>query len=297
MKSPALGRLVAAIPLVSAAYAFAPPAEAASGRISVKAAGQVRSAYVVERYRAKLKLRPTIIVLGESGRVSAASRSKLRFQRFTRRGGVLVYAEAAGSAWTIGANGVAASEAAYLRALIAHLRRNSLSDPRRIYLVGAGAGGVVALQAACQSPRRFAGVAAALASLPKGQPANCKPSRPANVMLIAGDADKRTPFAGGQAGLIGFKGELAPVRETLQAFARAAACPGKVLRSEIPDRNRADSSRVTLERQSGCRARVSLARVHGGGHFLPGRSSAPPTIPGQNRDVLATDLITAFFRL
>lgn len=292
-----LVRLLLAYPVAAAMYLAAPAAEAASGRISLKVGEQTRSAYVVERYRSKRKLRPTIIVLGDSPRFSTASRRGLRFQNFTQRGGVLVYAEAPGGKWSFGADGAAASEVAYLKALIAQVRRNSLADPRRIYVVGVGSGGVVALQAACSDARLFAGVTAALASLPKDQPAKCELSRPTNLMLIAGDADKQLPFGGGIADLHSFKGEVAPVEETIQAFAKGAGCSGKVVRADLPDRDRSDSSRLLIERQSDCKARVRLVRVQGGGHFLPAQSIVRPASRGQNRDASTTVLITSFFRL
>lgn len=290
-------RLLAAAALAGAFFLMAPAADAASGRISVKVGDQTRSAFVVERYRAKRKLRPTIIVLGDAGRVSTAARRGLRFQNFTQRGGVLVYAEAIGGKWNVGPEGAAASEVEFLRALISHLRRNSLSDPRRIHLVGVGSGGIVALQAACGEARLFAGVTAALASLPDGQSEKCAPSRPTNLMVIAGDADKQLPFAGGPAELSSFKGNVAPVEQTVQAFARAAGCSGSPVRATLPDRNRADSSRVVTETQSGCKARVRLVRVQGGGHFLPGAGLPGRPVRGQNRDVATTSLITSFFQL
>lgn len=297
MKTAALLRVAAALPLAAALYFSAAPAEAASGRVTVKVGDQTRTAFVTERYRTKRKLRPVIIVMGDAARASTASRRGLRFQNFIRRGGVLVYAEAAGGKWNIGAEGAADSEMAYIKALIAQLRRNSLADPRRIHVVGVGSGGIVALQAACSEARLFAGVVAALASLPNGQPATCKTERPTNVMLIAGDADKQLPFAGGQADLNSFKGVTAPVEETVQAFASGAACSGKPARTDLPDRNRNDASRVVVERQSGCKARVQLVRIQGGGHFLPGQAFARPAVRGQNRDVTTTGLITSFFRL
>ena len=299
MKTSKMLRLLAIVPVAAAMY-FASPeaeAEAASGRISVKVGDQTRSAFVVERYRTKRKLRPTIIVLGDSPRLSTASRRGLRFQNFVQRGGVLVYAAPAGGKWTIGAQGAAPNETAYLRALIAQLRRNSLADTRRIYLVGVGSGGMVALQAACSEARLFAGVAAALSSLPAGQAANCQPSRPVPMMLIAGDADKRMPFGGGEASLANFKGAVAPAEETVQAFARAASCAGKPARRDLPDRNRTDASRVVLETHAGCKAPVRLVRVQGGGHFLPALGARQTAIRGQNRDVTSTSLITSFFRL
>ncbi len=82
MKTSSLYRLLAVAPLAAAMYFASPAAHAASGRISVKVGDQARSAFVVERYRAKRKLRPTIIVLGDAARVSTASRRGLRFQNF-----------------------------------------------------------------------------------------------------------------------------------------------------------------------------------------------------------------------
>lgn len=297
MKTAALLRVAIAAPLAAAFYFLQAPAQAASGRITVKVGDQTRSAFVTERYRTKRKLRPAIIVLGDAARTSTASRRGLRFQNFVRRGGVLVYAEAAGGKWNIGADGAASSEIAYIQTLIAQLRRNSLADPRRIHLVGVGSGGIVALQAACSDAGLFAGVAGALTSLPSGQPATCKAARPVNMMLIAGDADKQAPITGGQADLNSFKGLLAPAQETVQAFASNAACSGKPVVTELPDRDRNDASRVVVERQSGCKGRVHLVRVQGGGHFLPGQAVTRGSVRGQNRDVTTTSLITSFFRL
>jgi len=273
------------------------PASAASGRITFKVADETRSAVVTERYRSKRKLRPAIIVLRDQGRgVLGAPPRELRFREFARKGGVLVYADAPGG-WKLGPAGDAAAEVAYLRALVQHLRTASRADPRRIYLVGVGAGGVVALQAACTDSRLFAGVAAGLASLPPESVARCSPAQPVSTLLIAGDADKRAPFAGGTADLAGFSGLLAPVADVAGVFARAAGCGPRTLRSDVPDRDRADGTRVTLERYAGCKARVQVVRVLGGGHFMPTLTTAAPRTPGQNRDIGSAGLILSFFQL
>ncbi len=290
-------RISAGLLVAAALYVCGPTAQAASGRMTLKVGEQTRSAFVTERYRSKRKLRPTIIVLGEGARSSPASRRGLRFADFTRRGGVLVYAEPAGANWNIAADGSATGEIAYLRALVAKLRSDSLADPRRIYLVGTGAGGIVALLAACRDGRLFSGVSAALASLPKEQAANCAPARALSAMLIAGDADPLLPFAGGPANLRGYRGEVAPVATTIGVFARAASCAAQPARSELPDRDRSDKSRIVVERFSGCRAPVRLVRVEGGGHFLPTQTAGGAGISGQNRDASSTGLILSFFRL
>lgn len=291
-------RLAAGLFVAAAAfYGSAPGAGAASGRLTFKVGEQTRSAFVTERYRTKRKPRPAIIVLGEAARTSPGSRRGLRFLDFTRRGGILVNAEPAGGGWKIAADGSAPAEVAYLRALVATLRNNSRVDPRRIYLFGTGSAGMVALQAACREARLFSGVVGALASLGKDQAAACAPSRPVHTMLLAGEADPVVPFTGGKAGLRGFGGEVASVEDTARAFARAASCAGPPVRTELADRDRADSSRIVIDRFPGCKARVSVVRVQGGGHFLPTQTAGGANIPGQNRDASTTALILSFLRL
>lgn len=288
--------LLSAVVLAFVLAASAPSSSlAASGRITFKVADSTRSAVVTERYRSKRKLRPAIIVLRDPSRLQNIRRG-LRFQDFAQRGGVLVYADAPGG-WRLGPNGDAADEVAYLKALVERLRSASRADPRRIYLVGVGAAGVVALQAACAEPRLFAGVAAGLASLPPDSLARCAPAVPVAALMIAGDADPRVPFGGGSADLPGYTGPLAPVPDVAGAFARAAGCGPRTLRFDVPDRDRGDGSRVAVERFPGCKSRVQITRVHGGGHFLPTLSAAAPRAPGQNRDLAAAGLILSFFQL
>jgi len=117
------------------------------------------------------------------------------------------------------------------------------------------------------------------------------------MLLIAGDADPRVPFGGGVADLPGYAGPLAPAPEVAGAFARAAGCGPRTVRFDVPDRDRGDGSRVVVERFAGCKSRVHIARVQGGGHFLPTLSAAAPRAPGQNRDVGAAGLILSFFQL
>ena len=151
---------------------------AASGRITFQVVDETRSAVLTERYRSKRKLRPVLIVLRDPGRgVLGAPPRELRFREFARKGGVIVYADAPGG-WKLGPAGDAKAEVAYLRALVQRLRAVSRADPRRIYVVGVGAGGVVALQAACSDAFLFAGVAAGLASLPLESLPRCSPSQP-----------------------------------------------------------------------------------------------------------------------
>ncbi|MDB5569092.1 MAG: phospholipase/carboxylesterase [Hyphomicrobiales bacterium] len=295
MRSFRLPALAAAL-LLGAASLNVAPAQAASGRIVFKVGDTLRSAVLVERSRLKRKLRPVLIVFHNGTRTASLARRGLRFDRFATNGGVLVYADAPAGAWNIGADGKATAELAYVNALVRRLVADSLGDPRRIYLVGVGSGGIVALQAACRDGKSFAGVSALLAGLPPDELAACAPAHPLATMLVAGTADKRVPFEGGVADLPDYKGPMASAEATIGAFAQANGCGPKRGRTEAPDRDRADGSRAIIEAYPSCKAPVRLVRIEGGDHFAPSRTTGTRT-PGQNRDVSSTNLVLSFFRL
>jgi polyhydroxybutyrate depolymerase len=301
MRFPQLPSLMSALAL-SVIAACAPVgsdgsvAHAATGRLTFKVGDTVRSAVIVERSRLKRTLRPVLIVLHNGTRTASLARRGMRFDRFASNGGVLVYADTPAGLWNVGSDGAAAVEIAYLQALVRRLVSDSLADPRRIYLVGVGAGGIVALQAACKDGKSFAGVSALLAALPPEAAASCNPGRPVPTLLVAGTADKRTPFEGGMADLPDYSGPVASADATIAAFAKAAGCGLARVRTEAPDRDRADGSRVVVEQYPGCKAPVRLVRIEGGGHFAPSRTTGVRTA-GQNRDVSSTSLVLSFFRL
>lgn len=285
----------AALTLVGSLAASA-PAQAATSRLKLTVDGQVRTATVVERSRLKRQRRPVLIVLGDGLRGRQGFARASRFERFADKGGILVRASALHGEWALGSEGAAVKEVAYLRALIAKLPRETLADPRRIYVVGVGSGGIVALQAACALGRTVAGVGSISASLPASAVEACRPGRPIAALIVAGTADRRVPYLGGDARLAGYNGPVAPVEATALAFAQAASCGGKRSRVEAPNRNRADASRVISYQFAGCKAPVRLVRVEGGDHTPPvlGHGAGRP---GQNRDLSATRLMLSFFRL
>ncbi len=287
---------LAAAFLIAAASLTVSPSQAASGRIVFKVGDTLRSAVVVERSRLKRKLRPVLIVFQNGTRTASLARRGMRFARFSTNGGVVVYADAPAGLWNVGADGAAPEELDYVRALVRRLLGDPLVDPRRIYLVGVGTGGIVALQAACKEGKLFAGVSALLAGLPADSLASCNPGRPMPAMLIAGTADKRTPFEGGMADLPDYKGPLASAEATIGVFAQAAGCGPQRGRIDAPDRDRTDGSRAIIESYAGCKAPVRLVRIEGGDHFAPSRTTGTRSL-GQNRDVSSTNLVLSFFRL
>ncbi len=283
--------------LAGGALALAPqaPAAAASGRIVFTVDGVERSAFLVEKARLRRKTRPVIILLQDAARNAPIWRRALRFERFAENGGIFVHAEPLDGVWTFSAADGAAREIAYLRRLVEEVASNALADRSRVYLVGVGSGGAVALQAVCGAGG-YAGVAAILTSLSPDALEACRPAKPIPALFIAGAADKRVPIDGGMGDLPGYAGPLASVEAVANVFAKASACAPRRVRSELPDRDRGDGSRVVAESFSGCAEPVRLLRIVGGGHVPPVRA-AGARIQGQNRDVSTSRTVLTFFKL
>ena len=94
-------------------------------------------------------------------------------------------------------------------------------------------------------------------------------------------------------------GEVVSADQTIAPFAQAAGCSGQRTRSELPDRDPNDGSKVLLELFQGCKVPIELIRIEGGGHTLPGRpriNERGLAVGAHNNDVNATRLILDFLR-
>jgi polyhydroxybutyrate depolymerase len=271
-------------------------ASAASGSISFLVDGVQRSAYITEKARLRRKTRPVIILVQDAARDAPIWRRALRFQRFTDNGGILVHAEPSDGVWDLSSPDAVAREAAYLRRLVDEVSANALADKARVYLVGVGSGGVVALQAACSPEGRFAGVASVLSSMSPAALETCRPAQPLSALFIAGTADKKVPIEGGSAALPGYSGPLASIESVAGNFAKLSSCGPRRQRADVPDRDRGDGSKVIVETFSGCKEPVRLVRIQGGEHVPPMRARGA-RVPGQNRDLSTSRSVLSFFRL
>ena len=275
------------------------PAGAFTGRLSIDVAGQKRSAVMVEPERLKRSPRTVVIVLhGATNGSGRRIQSNLGLDEFLRaNGAVAVYPDAIDGGWNV-TGGPGPDDPAFLRALAAKLVADGIADRRKIFLVGASTGGMLALRVGCQAPDYLAGVGALIAGLPATLAASCKPA-PSAFFLMNGTANPLAPWQGGKANLGGFKEDILSAEATLALFAAANGCASQRVAREYPDRDPTDGSRVVVERLSGCKHVVELVRVEGGGHTLPGRparSDRGQSVGAQNRDVNISGLIVAFLR-
>jgi polyhydroxybutyrate depolymerase len=286
--------------VLPALFGLEQPAQALLGRITLQSGGVPRTALFIEHERLKKARRPVIIVLhggkGNGGRL----RRHFGLGEVSRSSGaVTIYPEAIGDAWGDSAGPAAERDSQFIIDLVNKLVADGVADRRRIFIVGASSGGLIAMRLACEHSEIFSGAAALLAGLPADLGATCHPARPIRFMLIAGTADPLVPFRGGQANLPSSKMQLLGADETLAVFGKANGCTDGRTTTVLPDRDPKDGTRAYLDKLKGCKAPVELVRIEGGGHVIPGRGANGMRNEAaglHNNDIDAAALIWEFFR-
>jgi polyhydroxybutyrate depolymerase len=170
-------------------------------------------------------------------------------------------------------------DVAFLRALIAQIKRDYAVDPKRIYATGMSNGGMMSFRLACE----LSDVIAAVAPVEGAQNLDCKPSQPVSVLIFHGTDDRLVPFDGGSTPFqIGSKRSDTPVKTTIDFWIRRDGC------KSAPDQGQTAQAKTTI--YSGCDAGTSVAlyAIDGGRHNWPGG-------PRSGNDVYATEIMWSFF--
>jgi polyhydroxybutyrate depolymerase len=140
-------------------------------------------------------------------------------------------------------------------------------DTRRIYAIGLGEGGFMAMRMGCNMADRIAAFATVAAAMPKNL--NCIPSRPTAVLLMNGTDDHIVNYGGGhyKDGML----ELLSAENSAKEWARLNRCSEKPTESKLPALQKGGKdTKVYLF--DGCRenAQVALYAIKDGGHTWPG---------------------------
>jgi poly(3-hydroxybutyrate) depolymerase len=260
--------------------------------------GQTRT-FVLERPAAPGP-RPTIILLHGAGG-SAAREAQSDLGRLAPQAGfVAVFPDGRGARWNhlppgkesaqfvqvFREHGGVPDDVAFLKALVSDLVRRGISDPKRVYLAGVSAGGVMTLRMVCLGDGIFAAIALMAASMPDATGADCRLPAPLPVLMIHGTADNVMPYGGGFGQLPDGKGRgvysVWPVERVVGFFRQHNGCAAPAEKSVLPGSN---LHKVEVERSSKCSGgRVAYYRIVGGGHNIR------PQIP------TASQLFLDFFR-
>ena len=140
-------------------------------------------------------------------------------------------------------------------------------DTRRIYAVGLGEGGFMAIRMGCNMADRIAAVAIVAAAMPRML--NCVPSRPVSVLFMNGTDDPIVPYDGGRYkdGML----RLLSAEDSAKEWGRLNRCTEKPTESKLPAQQEGGKdTKVFLF--DGCQenAQVVLYGVKNGGHTWPG---------------------------
>lgn len=277
---------------------FQSAALAAAGRVTIVSDGVPRTAILVQHRRLKQARRPAVVILRGGREKGARLRRIFGFEDMARSSGaILIYPEPLAGRWGDAPGPEAHRDSVFIHDLIAKLVARGIADRGKVFLVGIGTGGMMALRLACDEKNVFAGMAVLGASLPSDLEASCKPSHPIPLMMIAGTADTVVPYHGGKASLPQGNTELLSIEATLGLFGKAAGCAGGMTATIFPDKDTHDGTRAYLDKLNNCKVPVEAVRIEGGGHVLPGLSSeAGPTHGLANGDVNSAKLVWDFFR-
>ncbi|MGJ5020640.1 alpha/beta hydrolase family esterase [Bradyrhizobium oligotrophicum] len=243
---------------------------------------------------------PTVIVLhGALGSGAGTARTTGFAEAAAAHGFAAVFPDGINRQWNDGRDGRSGGhdDIGFIRALVRQLVADGTADSRRIYLAGISNGGMMSFTLACKAPELFAGIGTVIANMPEGiEP--CA-ARPLPVVMINGTADPMVPYRGGEVGLRGGRGRVWSADRTAEFFARRDGC-GARQAVALPHRDLASDTSVTQLSWRDCQVigGVSLYRVEGGGHALPGRRPLAPRLLGpSNFDIDAAEVILRAFDL
>jgi polyhydroxybutyrate depolymerase len=176
-------------------------------------------------------------------------------------------------------NASAVDDVAYLRELIADIRRLYNVDRRRIFVVGHSNGGFMAFRLACELSDELAAVVSLAGATP-----DCQPKSPVSVLQIHGDRDVGVRFDGGSNILGNGGGDYPGALETTRRWARAAGCQESQSQSGAPIDLEAEvlGAETLVSTHEGCPAGidVSLWTIQAGSHIPEVTAAFPELVWG-----------------
>lgn len=229
---------------------------------------------------------PLLIVLHGATLDGPETRSLLDRHFAGRRDRLVVaYPDAQGPVWNDGSFAatmpralVSGDDLGFLDRLIETLVAEGTVDPASVHLAGISNGGMMALRYACARAERIASVAVFLATMPPDAEARCRPSRPLDVVMVAGTADQISRWTGEVtfAGAFVLQQRLS-VPASFAFWQRANRCTGAAPARALPGGADPYAPRVVLHAATGCAGGVEtrLYEVRGGGHRVPGDAAWP----------------------
>jgi polyhydroxybutyrate depolymerase len=244
----------------------------------------------------------------------------MRFSILSDRNGFLaVYPNAVAGHWNDGRaserfaeQDAAIDDVRFVREMLRALRQEFVIDTTRIFAAGVSNGGMFVQRLAIEQGEIFAAVASVAGSIPEPLKDRFHAGVPVSVLFINGTQDAFVPYEGGEVTFDRLPGSnprnAAPDRgrvlstdASISLWIAHNRAHSTRLRAKIPDHEPRDGATTDIYVWSGGErdTYVSLYKVVGGGHTVPGGSTyiPPKEVLGNIcTDFDATEAIWLFFK-
>lgn len=165
----------------------------------------------------------------------------------------------------------------FMRSIINWLVRHDGVDRSRVFMTGHSNGGVMTHKIACDAPELIAAAAPMAANLSEELHSDCSPSEATPVVMFNGTEDPLMLYEGGQPDIPGegSAGTMMSSEGTAKFWAGIAGCwrPNAPRVTDLRDRV-GDGTTVSILEHRCSDDQVTLYRVEGGGHGIPGGEPA-----------------------
>jgi polyhydroxybutyrate depolymerase len=264
-------------------------------------------------------LGPLTLVFHDDGGHGRRFEAVTRFSEKSDASGTLVvYPNAIDGHWNDGRESemfadhdAAIDDVHFVLTLIQALRREFPIDTTRIFAAGVSNGGMFVQRLAIEHAEIFSGIASINSSIPEPFKDKFQPSMPVSVLFINGTANPFVPYEGGEVTINLFpnvprakpepsRGRVLSTDESINMWRKRNKIGSLSVSAHVPDNEPRDKAVARLKTYAdGERGTyVSLYRVIGGGHTVPGGSKfiAPKDVFGNTcTDFDATEAIWGFF--
>ncbi len=165
--------------------------------------------------------------------------------------------------------GSTVDDVAYLRAVIADMKKKHPIDPKRVYVVGFSNGGFMAHRLACEMSSEIAAIAT-LGAMSFKDDARCLAKDPVAVLQMNGDADRVILYDGGlPGGSLPYASPYPAAEASIQGWATRNRCGAKTEAPPIDIARDLPGAETTVERWTGCApgGAAELWTIHGAPHI------------------------------
>jgi len=269
-------RLIGAILLLLAAAPFV-DAHAGDSERTIVSGGRQREFILHVPTNAPPGPKPVVIALHGALQPAGVMQRYLDLDAVADREGFIVaYPKGMNLLWNDGRSSVAGflpilferDDGRFVLDVMERLVADGLADPSRAYLMGFSNGGFLTAYMACRYPDRFAAFATMMMTVPVNYAQDCKPSRPAPILMMNGTYDPIVPMFGRPTP----GARLMSATESAQFFARLGRCTS-------PQVTTGDGVRIARWKQCAGGSEVAFYEIAGG--------HQPPTQSADAMDALA----------